>query len=137
MKAVIDTSAWYAWFNDADPHYEEVKSVLSNLPLELFILSTVFNELIALLFNRKGKTVAVKAGEVLLGLGLRDLEKQEESDAWKLFKQSKADISYVDCTIVVLARKLVLPIFTFDKHFKDLGLETVPISNPMIKEDLL
>jgi hypothetical protein len=48
--------------------------------------------------------------------------------AWDIFeKYDDKQWSYVDCSLLAIARRLMLRrIFTFDHHFQQMGFEVVP-----------
>lgn len=51
---------------------------------------------------------------------------EEVEDAWQVYCQSKLTISWVDATVISISQKLVLPVFTFDRHFQRLKLKILP-----------
>jgi len=127
MKFVIDSNGWYAGLNSADNFHPQAKKFLTQTPLENFIVPyTVFNELMALILNRKGKKTALASGTVLRDLEIYYLVKNEEKEVWGLFNKSTTEVSYVDCSVAVISKKLGLPVFTFDKHLAKLGVQVVP-----------
>ncbi len=124
MKAILDTSGWYAATVKIDIHHPQAKSFLSRP--ELIVLSTVFEEIMAIIHNRFGKKSAISQGEDLRNYGITDLTQDEVYHAWKLFKTSSQKVSYVDCTVIAIALKFDLPVFGFDRHFTKLGVTVVP-----------
>lgn len=128
MRVVLDTSAWYAHVVKEDNCHKLADEFLAEDP-SLLVLSTVFVELTALLRKRHGKRMAVETGEVLREAGVVSMDKDQEAMAWKLFKESESQVSYVDCSVVLMAQKLEIPVFGFDRHFSKLNVEVVPYEN--------
>lgn len=125
MKAVLDTSGWYAAISQVDEMHGEAAAFI-NAEHELLILETVFEEIIALLHSRRGKKFATVHGRALIEVGLTPLVLPDLQLAWNLYKTTSAKVSYVDCTIVVTAKKYQLPVFGFDQHFIGSGVTLVP-----------
>ena len=131
MKLVLDTSGWYAVTVRSDKNYVKTKRFAEE-GHQLVVLETVFEELVALLHNRHGKEIAVNTGVELRNLGVTGLGKHEEKEAWELFEKSGAKVSYVDCTVAVVAKKLDVPVFGFDGDFRKLGVEVVPAVDRLV-----
>lgn len=127
MKVVADTSALFAATIVQDSNHLSAKKFFAKEQSDFLVFYPVFEELVALLQSRSSKQAAIVSGEALRNLGIINLSMEEENEAWALFKKTGALVSYVDCAITIMSKKLNLPVFTFDKHFRDLGLETVPI----------
>ena|SRR3990167_5840185 len=125
MKVVLDTSGWYAVTVKSDENHVKAKKFAIE-GHELVVLETVFEELIALLQNRHGKEIAIATGRELRNIGVKGLGRVDEGKAWKLFEESGAKVSYVDCTVVVTAEKLKISVFSFDSDFGKLGVEVAP-----------
>lgn len=126
MKVILDTSGWYAHAIKDDKFHDRTEEFLSE-ERQLVVLGTVFEELVAILQNRHGKDMAKNNGAILRKLGLVRLTESEETKAWKLFEESEAKVSYVDCTVAVVAKSLGVPVFGFDSDFGKLGVEVVPV----------
>lgn len=125
MNVIVDTSGWYAGTVADDLHHEEAKSFLT-ASHELIIPAAVFIETAALLQNRRNKKLAIQSAEAMRTYGILELNEEEHEEAWKLYQRTSASISYVDCTVISLAKKNDLPVFGFDSHFQKLGVKTVP-----------
>ncbi|MFH1840610.1 MAG: PIN domain-containing protein [Candidatus Shapirobacteria bacterium] len=125
MRVILDTSAWLASIVQSDVFHRQAKDFLSKKP-ELVVLESVFEELMALIQSRFTKKTAEKHGEALQGIGIYLLNKEEFENAWRIYCQSKLTISWVDATVIFVSQKLDLPVFTFDRHFKQLKLKTLP-----------
>jgi predicted nucleic acid-binding protein len=121
MKYVLDSSAWYAWTITTDRYHLESSQIIEKNP-ELVVPFAVFEELNALIFHRFGKTKTVEALQPLLDSDRSTITlptKIEANDLWHLFLTCSPNIDYVDASVYYYSRKLKLPIFTFDSHFRD------------------
>ncbi len=125
MKAVLDTSSWYAYINKNDEMHELAVDFVEDNN-DYLILETVFEEIIALLQNRFGKKLAASNGQTLIEFGITILTLDEIRNSWKLFLNSPTKVSFVDCTVMLAAQKNNLPIFGFDAHFRKPGMTLVP-----------
>jgi len=48
------------------------------------------------------------------------------SEAWSIFRESRG-YSFTDCASFTVMKKYGIPIaFTFDRHFRDEGFQTIP-----------
>ena len=97
-----------------------------------FIADLVFIETMTLVKKRLGTNVAIR-----LGLELREnpvfswipLSSQLEQETWAAFSlYDDKDWSYVDCELLVLAKKLkIAEVFSFDNHFRQMpGVCCIP-----------
>lgn len=126
MKAILDTSAWFAYINSSDKNHGLAAKVMEN-ELELVISFTVFEELISLIHARLGKKASFENGEILESIGIRPLKATDFREFWREFEKCQiSEMSFVDCSLVALSKKLALPVFTFDTHFKKVGCSTLP-----------
>lgn len=129
----MDTSAWVALVDARDDHHGAAAAEMKRLRKgEALVTSDyVFDETVTRLRKTSGHDAAVRFGDALrtstltrlVGVGPEDLTK-----AWSLFvKRPDKDLSFTDCTTVVLVERLGAgAVFTFDRDFEKLGLETRP-----------
>ncbi len=95
----VDTSAWYAYLNRADPDHTAVANFLEGFSGQLVTSNYVFDELITLVRMRMG-------------------HKQDRSDK---------TYSFTDCTSFVVMRRLKLTsVLATDKHFRQEGFSVYP-----------
>ncbi len=128
MKAVADTSAWYAFVLKPDRFHEKAEEFIKIKPSLLFPYP-VLEELAALIHHREGKKITINDIEKIRNHPLFQvvyLTISEEKEVWDIYKTTESKIDYIDASVVWLAKKAALPIFTFDTHFKKLGLKIVP-----------
>jgi predicted nucleic acid-binding protein len=129
----VDTSAWFAIYNRTDAFHRKAVEMLESLKeekVDLYTSKVIFAELIALEASRYGKKEAIELGSTLLSLKsdlfIEEMLFEDELKAWELFKNTSAKVSYVDCTCVVMMKRLEIEkMFTFDKHFGRMGVEVV------------
>lgn len=125
MKVVVDTSGWYAGAVRVDINHPEARQFLTSAE-DLLVLMTVFEETLALLQSRQGKSLAIKNGEAMQAWDIKDLTEDEMLAAWMLYRDTNREVSYVDCTVVIISKKYNLPVFGFDAHIRKLGIQLVP-----------
>jgi hypothetical protein len=125
MKHVIlDTGAIYALATAADTGHAEatrfVEQAVRAGP-RLLITNTVFSETLTLIKSRRGASAAIGMGRRLRAATLfvwTPLTTEDEESAWEIFqKYADKEWSFVDCGLYALARRLNVPVFTFDHHF--------------------
>lgn len=130
-RLFVDTGAWFALVNRADPDHSAVADLLDAFRGRLVTSSYVLDETITLCLARLGHDVAVAAGETLLDPDVVDLFRISASDeraSWELFRSRPDETySFTDCTSFVLMRRLAIPrAAAVDGHFRQEGFETVP-----------
>ncbi len=128
MKVILDTSGWYGFVSKDDQFHDFAVNFLKSKPFFL-IPYPVFEELAAILHHRRGKKDTVVALQELKNPNLSRtiyLNEKEDKEIWKLYKSVALKIDYVDASIIWLAKQQKVSIFTFDAHFKNLGLKLVP-----------
>lgn len=129
MKFLIDTSAWYAYFNKKDPQHHNITSIFQDD--NIFCTSNlVFLETVALMQKRVGKKASLKASSILLNEKIVNfiiLDKEQMEKSYKLYQDTPSSVSFVDCSNKIVYQDFDMDaIACFDKHFKDLGLKIVP-----------
>jgi predicted nucleic acid-binding protein len=130
-RAFVDTSAWFAYINGADPDHRSVERVLSRPGTRLVTTNFVFDEVVTLCLYRLGHSVAAKVGGVLLAGGFLDLIRVTTSDekaAWALFlARPDKSYSFTDCTSFVAMRRLGIPeAVALDADFRREGFASFP-----------
>lgn len=125
MKVVVDTSAWYAFVVATDDCHRAAANFLQ-ADLELIIPYSVLEEVLALVQSRFGKEKAIESGKRINEYGILSLTKTDLRVSWKMFLESPAAVSYVDCTVAAVAKRLNQSVFGFDPHFEKLGIKQVP-----------
>lgn len=128
MTVIVDTTAWYAYFVVKDLFHHEAIGYFQTKP-QLITTNIVFEETLALIHHRQGKRVAVTASKNIhevCGVNLRYITSREDEEILALYRESMRGLDYVDASVVWLARKLDIPVFTFDAHFRTMKIVTVP-----------
>lgn len=130
---LIDTSALFALNYARDDHHTDAVHHFKLLVgrVKPIITEWVFIETMSLIKTRLGPRYAIafgrqlKASKAFYPLILTDEDKQT---TWAIFERyADKDWSYIDCSLLAVAQRLKLQrIFTFDHHFRQMGLEVVP-----------
>lgn len=131
-RIFIDTSAFYALADRSEARNHESAKILFLINDNLWISSNyIFDELATLLLNRTRKSNALR---YLDGIRKSDkiewtfLKEDDESKAFEIFKDfTDKNWSFTDCTsYIILKKRNIDKILTFDHHFKQMGFTTLP-----------
>src|SRR6266568_3273658 len=127
----VDTGAWFAYVNVADPDHQRVRLILDAPPGRLVTSSYVFDETVTLTQARLGHRRAVTIGRTLLDLAVVELlsiAPADERAAWSLFeKRPDKSYSFTDCTsFVLMRRERIGTAVALDQHFTQEGFVVVP-----------
>jgi predicted nucleic acid-binding protein len=105
----VDTSAWFAHVNAADPDHRRARDVLDGAADRLVTSTYVLDETVTLTQARLGHRRAVAVGKALLDPGTVELLRVtpvDERAAWALFgRRPDRAYSFTDCTSFVLMRR--------------------------------
>jgi predicted nucleic acid-binding protein len=135
QRLFVDTGAWFAYVNGADPDHHHVRQILDHPTARLVTSSYVFDETITLTQARLGHRRAVAVGRTLLDLAVVEMlsvTAADERAAWSLFEQrSDKSYSFTDCTSFVLMRRgRIAAAVALDEHFAREGFAVVPERRP-------
>ena len=130
-RIFVDTGAWFAFFNKADPDHEGVAEILFDWEGRLLTSDYVFDELVTLLRYRVSHGAARKAGEALLDDKIVLLVAVDQSDldqAWVQFvREGDKRYSFTDCTSFAVMRRLdVSTAAAVDMDFRRAGFRVLP-----------
>lgn len=132
MKRVfVDTGAWFAFFNQADPDHETVSSALLPLEGRLITSDYVFDELVTLLRYCINHKMACAAGEALLNSQVATLLSVGQADineAWRRFvAENDKRYSFTDCVSFALMKRIGLDTaVAVDPDFRRAGFSVLP-----------
>lgn len=132
QRLFVDTSAWFAFANRADPEHKPVAALLAAYKGRLVTSNFVFDETLTLCLFRIGHAAAEKVGQALLDHGQVDLVRiapEDETLAWQLFRERRDKAySFTDCTSFALMRRLgVGAAAALDDDFTREGFEQLPL----------
>lgn len=127
----VDTSAWFAYVNRADPEHQRVRRVLDSFDGSLLISNHVFDETVTLCRRRLGHAIAKAVGETLRDRSLVELVRasaEDESAAWELFcERPDKEYSLTDCSSFVMMRRLEIDVAAaVDEDFRREGFRVSP-----------
>ena len=77
-RLFVDTSAWFASVNRADPDHERVANALRGFRGRLLTSNFIFDETVTLCFYRLGHEAAISIGETLRQSAHVELIRSEE-----------------------------------------------------------
>lgn len=127
MNVLVDTSGWYALVVSKDLFHEQARNFFQKSPI-VTTSSLIFEEVLALVHARQGKLIALKASAIIKAycegrfLYISSVDNEEILD---IYQKTGKSIDYVDASVVWLSRRLDLPVFTFDAHFKKMNVQVV------------
>jgi predicted nucleic acid-binding protein len=135
---LVDTSAFHALQNAGDiGEHEIAKRVAEQLQTDEAILVTtdyILDETYTLLRTVLGHKPAVAFGREIQrgGIEIVPVDPSIQREAWEIFEAyADKDFSFTDCTSFVVMRHGRIEIaFTFDRHFQQYGLKTMPAKLP-------
>ncbi len=138
MKVFVDTSGFIARYHSKDEHHDDAMDYLQRIESgeadvrKLYTSDYVVDETITTIFARTTSfEAAKKCGEAIItskAIERLIIDGESFRGAWEFFK-ARGDIglSFTDATSMVLIRKKGIDaVFTFDSHFAKLGLPMVP-----------
>lgn len=133
-RIFVDTSAWIALANTADPDHEAVSESLSGWDGRMVTTSAVVGETVTVALYRFGHEAATSLGERLWRGDIADVvrpDAQDEREAWSLFvNRSDKTYSFVDCVSFTVMRRLKLvKAVAIDDDFDQEGFDVVPRRN--------
>ena len=126
----VDTGAWYALSDSADPDHVAAIGWLSSNRESLVKSDYVLDETLTLL-RRHGQDVkAVEVGRRLLdqeGVSLVHVTPEDVRETFEVFSRYRdKGWSFTDCSSYVIIRRPNLSAaFSFDQHFQQFNLVTV------------
>lgn len=138
MKVFVDTSGLVARYNSRDEHHDEAMDYLQRIESgeadvrKLYTSDYVIDETITTIFARTTSfEVAKKCGEAIItskAIERLPIDEQTFRQAWEFFKaRGEIGLSFTDATSIVLIRKKGIDaVFTFDSHFAKMGTPMVP-----------
>jgi predicted nucleic acid-binding protein len=130
-RVFVDTSAWYALIDRADPDHVTVTACLREFKGDLLTSNFVFDETLTLLRYRLGWLPAHRFGESIRAGSLAHLvriDPKDEETAWSIFaRYQDHELSYTDCTSFALMQRLKLSTaVALDADFRTFGLLMLP-----------
>ena len=135
---IADSSGLYALADTRDPHHQQAATFLKSLApgrayagSQLIISNHIYDEVMTLTKARLGSAAALQLGLRLRNSRFVKLEiftMAQEQELWRIFyRYSDKAWSYTDCACLVLAQQIDTALaFSFDHHFRQMGLTCLP-----------
>jgi predicted nucleic acid-binding protein len=133
----LDTSFLFAFFNRTDRYHRKAhhffQEIISEQHVGWVYTDYILDELLTLILIRnKDKTKAIFTGKSLLNsdtIQMFYLKPETIDRSWNHFaKYRDKEWSFTDCTsIVFMKENNISRVATFDQHFKEAGLISVPL----------
>ena len=130
-RVIVDTPAFYALLSRADAHHRQASRIFQHLvdyEAELYTTSYIFLEVTTLVHRRLGlESLEVMIKSVPKLCNLYYIDRATLKEAWdSMLGKHKTDLTLVDWTTCIAARKLSASVFTFHKGLADQGVLTIP-----------
>ena len=115
-----------AFDNERDIHHEKTLPLwikIANGEYGVYFTSDyIFDEVISVSLRKWNKEKAEKIGnQAIRSLPMIKVNWDLFDDAWKIFKESKTNLSFTDCTNLAIMQIMnINKIATFDKAFNDI-----------------
>ncbi|MDD5337591.1 MAG: PIN domain-containing protein [Candidatus ainarchaeum sp.] len=121
---IVDTSVFFGLYHEHDVHHEEALGIFRRMGENILLSDFMLNELASVVLRKTGIEKANAMLDTLLemdGLVLHYTTKQEFSEILSLFRNQKNgdNLSFVDCSIIWLARHYGAKVATFDKNLQE------------------
>ncbi len=123
---LLDTSFIVAFDNEKDVHYKRAREIWVRIEAmefgQYFISDYIFDEVIAVSLRKTNKEGTINLGQTILKTTpIVNIDNHLFNESWRLFKVLKQNLSFTDCTCLVLLKLTdTKKIATFDKSFKEL-----------------
>ena len=127
MRRLIDTGAVLALMDSHDQHHLAAAAFAYKHANNDWILpETVFVETMVLIKARINAQRAINVGQSLMKserFTIVPLDEKYRQETWNIFvRYSDKQWSYVDCSILALARQMQIKhVFAFDHHFNQMA----------------
>jgi predicted nucleic acid-binding protein len=130
-RIFVDTGAWYALVDAADPDHLPVVETFGTYRGRLLTSNFVFDETLTLVRYKLGWRVAHRLGRALREGSVAQVERiatKDEAAAWSIFEgYDDKRFSFTDCTSFALVQRLALPLcLAIDSDFRAFGLHCLP-----------
>ena len=136
MKIFTDTSALIAHYNIDDKYHDEAFEVMEKIRkaeihlTRFYLTDYIFDETITFIeCVLNNHELSLKVGEALQTspfTTIIQIDQELFNEAWNFFKRNKG-YSFTDCTsFIAMNKNGINNAFTFDKHFKKAGFQTIP-----------
>lgn len=116
---IVDTSFLYAYYNSDDTHHNEAMNKLKEFNGTLIISDYILGEMLTLFLYKKSLAAAhlfietVYDNEAFEVIHFSPLDFQSILET---FKSQKRQLSFIDASVVYLAKTMNLDVLTFDQN---------------------
>ena len=130
-KIFVDTSAWYNLVDKDSQNHKTAVQFLTDTTVPFITSDYILDETLTLIRSCLSHKAAITFWEHLINshwATIIELSIQDKERAGAIFrKYSDKNFSFTDCTSFALMEHLdIKEAFSFDKHFRQIGLIMVP-----------
>jgi len=134
LPVFVDTGPWIALVDQRDQWHSEAERVLRQLQASrqpLVTSNLVLMESYTGLVNRVERSLIARFRETIDGsrqINIQRIDALTEELAWELFlRYDDKRVSMVDCSSFAIMEQIgITQAFTFDRHFAQVGFQTLP-----------
>ncbi len=120
---IIDSSVLVAFYNENDAHHKKAVEIIGDLDKETsFISDYIVNETISVALRKIGLEKAKGIVEFLMNkrnLIVGYTSQEDFKEVVEIFKNQSGGLSFVDCSIVYMAKTMNMEVASFDKNLLD------------------
>jgi predicted nucleic acid-binding protein len=129
-----NASFFVAYHNSKDVNHQAARDLAREFegrPVLLVTTDYIFDEVMTVLLVRGNKNLAIQAGRAIIkdpNIEILRIDEDLFNEAWEIFQSFEdKEWSFTDCTSYVLMKKLGIGTgISFDKHFKQFGVQAIP-----------
>ena len=132
MPVLLDTSFIIAFDNERDVHHKNAAIIWNKIAKmdygQYFISDHIFDEVIGVSLRRIGKEKTLGlCNKIIKSIPIINVDNQLFKESWNLFKESNLNLSFTDCTNIILTRLFKSnKIASFDEDFNKIkGIEVI------------
>ncbi len=119
---IVDTSVFISFYHETDVNHKKAIEVLGNNQNRILISDYILNEVISVSLRKMGLERAKYILEIIIDQELVSVKHTSESEFYEIleiFKNQNDKLSFVDCSIILLAKIHGQNVVSFDKNLVD------------------
>ncbi|MBI2671305.1 type II toxin-antitoxin system VapC family toxin [Candidatus Woesearchaeota archaeon] len=123
MSILLDTSFILAFDNKKDVNNSKASIIWNKIAKmeygSYFVSDHIFDEIAGVSLRKMGKEKALAlCQKIIQSVPIITTNQHIFQKTWDFFKETKTNLSFTDCTNIILARLIKSKIVSFDREFK-------------------
>ncbi|MFH0713302.1 MAG: PIN domain-containing protein [Candidatus Micrarchaeota archaeon] len=120
-KMIIDTSVFIAFYDKQDPKHQKATELIRQADEQgkLFISDYIINETATVALRKMGIEKAKEITDTLINsekIIVGYTTQEDFKEIVEIFKNQNDSLSFVDCSIILMAKSLNMEVASFDKN---------------------